>query len=279
MPNGAPWPRISIVTPSYNQGQFIEQTIRSVLLQGYPNLEYIIVDGGSTDASVEIIKRYESWLAYWESEKDRGQSHAINKGLERATGQIFHWLNSDDYLTPGALQEVANMVVKHPDAVGWVGGCRRVDPAGNLLSLVIPQNLARDHLANWARDGFFYQPSCFFSAQTWEEVGPLDENLHCALDLDLWLRLSKEGEFVSTEKILSGAVIHPDAKTQAHRLAMRAETIHLQVKYGYHEIAVENLRLIRDRYRLKRRLGRIVWKGKKRLLKFAEKFSLLGVIR
>ena len=89
MSDGSPWPRISIVTPSYNQGQFIEETIRSVLLQGYPNVEYIIIDGGSTDNSLEIIKKYEPWLAYWVSEPDRGQSHALNKGIQKATGDIF----------------------------------------------------------------------------------------------------------------------------------------------------------------------------------------------
>src|SRR5947207_6789592 len=101
------WPRISIVTPSFNQGQFIEETIRSVLLQGYPNLEYIIIDGGSTDNTVGVIKKYEPWLAYWVSEKDRGQCDAINKGFARATGDIFAWLCSDDVYAPGALRRIA----------------------------------------------------------------------------------------------------------------------------------------------------------------------------
>src|SRR5687767_11548136 len=92
---GSDWPRITIVTPSFNQAQFLEETIRSVLLQGYPNLEYIIIDGGSTDKSVDIIKKYEQWLAYWVSEPDRGQSDAINKGFEKATGEVFAWINSD----------------------------------------------------------------------------------------------------------------------------------------------------------------------------------------
>src|SRR5262249_26474448 len=104
--DGTPWPRVSIVTPSYNQGQFIEETIRSVLLQGYPDLEYIVSDGGSSDKSVEIIKKYQSWLAYWVSERDNGQSHAIKKGLARATGDLFNWINSDDVLLPGALAAV-----------------------------------------------------------------------------------------------------------------------------------------------------------------------------
>ena len=110
MPDGQLWPLISIVTPSCNQGQFIEETIRSVLLQGYTNLEYIIIDGASTDNSVEVIKKYEPWLTYWVSEKDRGQAHAINKGKSLSSGDIFQWINSDDYLEPRCLLAVATQI-------------------------------------------------------------------------------------------------------------------------------------------------------------------------
>ena len=114
------WPRITIVTPTYNQGQFIEETIRSILLQNYPNLEYIIMDGGSTDDTVEIIKKYEPWISYWVSEKDKGQSDAINKGSARATGEIFNWINSDDCLTKGALKLVAGRFLD-PDTLSLCG--------------------------------------------------------------------------------------------------------------------------------------------------------------
>ena len=110
-------PRISIVTPSYNQGAFIEETIHSVLLQNYPNLEYIVMDAGSTDNTVEVIRRYADRITYWESEKDRGQSHAINKGIARSTGQIFNWINSDDLLMPGALWSVAQAWMKKPGCI------------------------------------------------------------------------------------------------------------------------------------------------------------------
>src|SRR5271166_5725136 len=103
MPNGHPWPCISIVTPSYNQGEYIEETIRSILLQGYPNVEYIIMDGGSTDGTVDTVQRYKRWLMHWESAPDLGQAHAINKGLQRCTGALFNWINSDDFLSRCAL--------------------------------------------------------------------------------------------------------------------------------------------------------------------------------
>lgn len=113
------WPRISIVTPSYNHGLYIEETIRSILLQNYPNLEFIIIDGGSTDNTVEIIKKYEQWLTYWVSEKDRGQTHAINKGLLKCTGEIFNWINSDDLLAKNSLYKLAKVFLENnkPDVI------------------------------------------------------------------------------------------------------------------------------------------------------------------
>lgn len=234
-------PTVSIVTPSYNQGQFIEKTIHSVLLQGYPNLEYIIIDGGSTDGSVDIIRKYADRLDYWVSEEDRGAAHAINKGFARAHGEILGWLNSDDFLLPEAISRIVETYRKYPKAVAWIGGCYRIDPDGRILGRVIPHGLDRDSLADWGHRGFFYQPSCFFSARAWHKTGPLDEGLHLAFDLDLWLRLSPIGAFVSTSEIISAAIIHKDAKTQAQRADMHAETTAIQIKYGYQEAAVKRL--------------------------------------
>jgi glycosyltransferase involved in cell wall biosynthesis len=234
-------PTITIVTPSYNQGQFIEATIRSVLLQGYSNLEYFIMDGGSQDGTVDIIRQYEPWLTQWVSEPDRGQTHAINKGLDQGTGQIFAWLNSDDILLPNVLHQVALLYRQRPDAVGWAGGCYLISPEGHLLTIEMPRGLTQAELADWYHTGYIFQPSCFFAADTYRKIGSLDESLHYAMDFDLWMRLAAEGDFVATDEILAAAVIHKEAKTQALRADMHAETIALQIKYGYAELAARHV--------------------------------------
>jgi len=127
------WPKISIVTPSYNQAEFLERTILSVLNQNYPNLEYIIIDGGSTDGSVEIIKKYEKYLSYWVSEKDRGQAHALNKGFEKATGDLVGWQNSDDIYLPGAFRKVAEVYRNNPNYDVYFGNIYFIDEEDNII--------------------------------------------------------------------------------------------------------------------------------------------------
>lgn len=137
-PNGQPWPKITIVTPSYNQGQFLEETIRSILLQGYPNLEYIVMDGGSTDGSIETIQKYEPWIDYWESEPDEGASHAISKGLEKASGMWFNWINSDDVLLPNALETVTRIARLVPEAKWITGGRLQTTETGVPIEADVP---------------------------------------------------------------------------------------------------------------------------------------------
>jgi len=192
MPDGSPWPRISIVTPSYNQGQFIEETIRSVLLQGYPNLEYIIIDGGSSDGSVEIIKKYEPWLAYWVSEKDRGQSHAINKGLFRSTGEILAWLNSDDLLIWGSLAAAARVMAKINMHVPAIGLGRRIYIDADSTVTGYMSYFTGQTYAQWVAWGVSRGPmqeSTFWNRAAWETYGPLNETLFAAFDLDFFLRV------------------------------------------------------------------------------------------
>jgi glycosyltransferase involved in cell wall biosynthesis len=177
-------PRITIVTPSFNQGRYLEQTIRSVLDQGYPNLEYIVCDGGSNDESVDIIKKYADRLAWWCSEKDRGQSHAINKGLERATGEIYAYINSDDYFMPGALERIA--AEYRAGGQFMVGWSQYLEPDGDFRPYPVkPHNV----LAEWLVTNPIPQQSSFWTAALWKQLGPFREALHYSFDYEYWLRV------------------------------------------------------------------------------------------
>lgn len=179
------WPRITIITPSYNQGAFIEQTIRSVLLQEYPNLEYIVIDGGSTDLTVSILERYSAFIDYWVSEKDNGQSDAINKGLAFATGEWFNWLNSDDYLQPGALFTLAE-AARNPGTV-CVSGTTSNLREDHVFSRY------QAHLPDTPQEFLFSlgvnQPGSLLHVDSVRELGGLRQDLRLVMDLDLWLRL------------------------------------------------------------------------------------------
>lgn len=217
MPDGRPWPRISIVTPNYNYGQFIEETIRSVLLQGYPNLEYIIIDGGSTDNSVEIIKKYEPWLAYWVSEPDRGQSHAINKGFARVTGQIMAWINSDDYYSHEALTSVVQQFVHGKMLV--IGEVVYVDDESRFLRHVKTRlsgdTRQRSLFMNGQVKAFRHpQPAMFWTNRVFSMVGQLSEDLCYVMDLDFLLRAMSIGITPAIyERVLAYVRLHENSKS------------------------------------------------------------------
>ncbi len=200
-PQGGEWPQISIITPSFNQGIYLEETIRSVLLQGYPNLEYFIIDGGSTDDSVAIIRKYERWLAGWVSEKDSGQSEAINKGFARCSGVIFNWLCSDDLLTRGALAVVAAEFLKD-DCDVLAGACfcqydEEPEKSEARSARVDGWEKTPWHAAIW-------QPSCFFKRSLVERGGLVLRDLHFCMDRELWCYLFRQGaRWKWTEEVLS----------------------------------------------------------------------------
>ena len=211
MPDGSPWPRVSIITPSYNQGRFIEETIRSVLLQGYPDLEYIIIDGSSTDGSVDIIRKYEKWLAYWVSERDQGQSDAINKGFARATGEVLAWLNSDDVYLPGAVQEAASALGAHPTAALVYGQCDQCDATGTvLLRLGKPFDL--DYVL-LEMQNVIPQPSAFIRRRAAHQAGPLNTELYYVMDWDYWLRLAVLGDIQFVDSVWSKYRYYPASKS------------------------------------------------------------------
>jgi glycosyltransferase involved in cell wall biosynthesis len=186
---GGTYPKITIVTPSFNQGQYLEETIRSVLLQDYPELDYMVIDGGSTDESVKIIQKYEKHLSYWISEKDNGQSHAINKGFARATGEWLGWLNSDDAYLPGALSWLAAKAREGPE-VAWVAGA--VDFIGPEPGVRLQQPGAS--LIEWlTHQAQFSQPGAFWRRDVMERLGPLVESMHYSFDWELWCRLVAHG--------------------------------------------------------------------------------------
>ena len=206
-------PKISIITPSFNQGAYLERTIRSVLQQNYPDLEYVIIDGGSTDNSVEVIKKYESKIHYWVSEKDSGQSEAINKGFKLVTGDIIAWINSDDWYEEDVFHEIVRNYKKNPNGI-WVGDCTRhymTTKKTRLLKPVIPTFTSL--LRYWRKSFCPAQPSIFFPRQALNAAGLLDESLRYAMDLDLWLKMSKNFRFYYVNKNLSNYLIHKDSKS------------------------------------------------------------------
>jgi glycosyltransferase involved in cell wall biosynthesis len=213
MPDGGSWPRISVVTPSFNQAEFLEQTIRSVLLQGYPELEYIVVDGGSTDGSIAIIKRYADRLAYWVSEPDRGQSHAINKGLRRATGSVLGWLNSDDYYVPSALRTVGETLADGSETFALVGHCRRVYADGSGANLLEGRFESRFRMLQFWKGYRMPQSSVFWRREVLERVGFLDESQDYIMDFDYWARVADKFDFANVDAVLSCATYHEAAKT------------------------------------------------------------------
>ena len=225
---------ISIVTPSFNQSQYIEETIRSVLLQDYPRIEYLIVDGGSTDGTVDVIKKYAKTMEsgsslpgfrkqasglqnrtidYWISEPDRGQTDAINKGFARAKGDIFAWINSDDTYEPGAVAAAAKYLQEHPEVGMVYADCNYINDHGNVIGKF---NSAQTNY-RYLRRGFtrIPQQTMFFRAELWKQLGPLDPSFYFAMDYDLWTRIARRMEVKYVPQMWANFRLHTSGKSIA----------------------------------------------------------------
>jgi glycosyltransferase involved in cell wall biosynthesis len=204
-------PLVTIVTPSFNQASFLEATIKSILGQTYPNIEYIIMDGGSTDGSLEIIKRYQKNLAHWVSEKDRGQTDAVNKGFALARGEILAWLNSDDTLLPDAIEEAVQFLQEHPEIGLVYGDANYIDENSRVIGRF---PAAQTDLKRLQR-GYVHIPqqASFFRKSIWDQVGPLDPEFFFAMDYDLWVGIARQAEIRYLPRVWANFRLHRDAKT------------------------------------------------------------------
>jgi glycosyltransferase involved in cell wall biosynthesis len=230
MPDSWPWPKVSIVTPSYNQGPFLEQTVRSVLLQGYPNLEYIIIDGGSTDESIAILKKYEDWLTYWISEPDEGQSEAINKGFAQASGEIFGWLNSDDLYECNALRLISRYFSNTPKCDLLYGNGWYIDENGQKrkpCSWIKPYNRRLFLTFN-----FILQPAAFWRRSVWERAGVLDTSCSWAMDWEWFLRATNFTDPHYLPVDLALWRVRSDIKTVYGGWPRRLEIANISRRYG-----------------------------------------------
>ncbi len=223
------WPSFTIVTPSLNQGQFLERTIRSVIGQGYPNLEYFVMDAGSTDRSVDIIMRYADRIDYWVSEPDGGQSAAINAGWSRGSGEIVAWLNSDDYYLPGSLAAVAAYLQAHPDVMIVYGRGEVVDRQGEVLDQFGEPYSRRTMVMS---HNVIPQPAAFIRREALDRVGMLDESLHYVMDMELFLRVGRIKAPRFLDQTLAGMTRHPDAKTSRGRSGMARERWQVRLRYA-----------------------------------------------
>ncbi len=225
------WPRITIVTPSFNQGLFLEETIRSVLAQGYPRLEYIVLDGGSTDNSVEILTHYDRVITHWESKKDAGQADAINRGFGMATGSVLGWLNSDDIYLPGTLLSIARQFTAKPAAQliygeGWYidESSKRIEPCR-----FVRRRFDRTYLVN--RDPIL-QPAAFWRQELWTAVGPLNSRLNWVFDWEWFIRAYDLARFDYLPQHLAGYRVQPAAKTRTGGLIRQQEHGRVTRQYG-----------------------------------------------
>jgi glycosyltransferase involved in cell wall biosynthesis len=252
------WPRISVVTPSFNQGRFLRETLASVHSQEYPNLEHIVIDGGSTDESREILVEYDPLLAYWVSESDDGQTDAIARGFARATGDIFCWLNSDDIFTPGALLGVGEAFRDRPEIQFLYGNALWIDADGAFIKEKREQSFSRFVIC-WDHN-FIPQPSTFWRADLYRRAGGVDRSFNLAMDADLWLRMAEISRPIHLSRPLSKMRFYGEQKNTRMREQSLDEMRRLRERY-YPDTAVWEAKVRKLGARLARVAGKAIAGG------------------
>lgn len=222
---------VSIITPSFNQGKFIEATIKSILMQTYKNIQYIVIDGGSYDNTLEILRFYEKYL-YWISEPDRGQTHAINKGIKMCEGEIIGWLNSDDLYLPDAVETIVKYFNRYKDVGLIYGRCENIDFDGNYIhDYKHYENFNLKRLLN-VNSGMLPQQSTFFRKKLIDKIGFLNEQLNYGMDYDYWIRIAKVSKVLNINETLGQFRTHSESKTCTNGLKMWREVLTTSRKYG-----------------------------------------------
>ena len=252
-------PTVSVVTPSFNQARFLEQTILSVLEQDYPHLEYIVVDGGSTDGSQQTIEKYAHRLAHRISESDLGQTDAINKGFALASGEILAWLNSDDTYNPGAISEAAEFLNTHPEVGMVYGNAYYIDAEGRWIGRYPARQTSYKGLRRGVNT--VCQQSMFFRASLWEEIGPLDPSFYYAMDYDLWVRLASRAPIVFVDRYWANFRLHDSSKSLTAAYLCWPEIMRVHFRDGGSRLSI-----IYAKYLIRRILEPVMpWRMKLRL--------------
>lgn len=221
-------PLVSIITPSFNQAKYLEQTIQSVLSQNYSNIEYIVIDGGSTDGSVDIIKKYQDKIKYWLSEQDQGQTEAINKGFAKAQGEILAWINSDDSYNPNTVSEAVQYLIENPDVGMVYADCNFIDENGNVIGKFNAKQT--DYKKLQQGSVHIPQQTMFFRKRYWT---PLDTSFYFAMDYDLWTRIAKQAEIKYLQgKVWANFRIHTSSKTNVNDMRGWDEMLRVHYRDG-----------------------------------------------